>query len=63
MTKMKEEADRYADKYREANEVLKLRIEEKATLVQEKQELERNKKELEKQGEELNYERKKWKQK
>lgn len=50
---MKEEAKRYAEKYQEANEVLKLRNTEKATLVKEKQEQEKVKKALEQQVHEL----------
>lgn len=40
---MKEEALRYANKYKEVNDVLNLRNEKKATLVREKQELKESK--------------------
>lgn len=56
--KMKGEADRYAEKYREANEVLKLQNTEKAILEQEKKEVEKIKSDLEKQVEELSQEKK-----
>lgn len=45
--KVKKVAKHYADKYKEANEVLELRNIEKATLLQEKEKLEKTKSALE----------------
>lgn len=55
--KMKEVAKHYADKYKEANEVLELRNTEKATLLQENEKLEKTKSALEQQVQELSQEK------